>query len=157
MQTTWILVADGAKARILEHQGMNRPLKPIKKLTHTNKPSSELVTTERGRMPDNSSGQRSAIDRSTDPHQQEKTLFAGELCDFLERKARNIDRLIVVAAPRLLGDLRRQLPARMKSKISDEMDKDLTNVPDKELPRFLQPVLNINADPGDRLSYTEPD
>ena len=50
-------------------------------------------------------------------------------------------RVSLVAAPKTLGDLRELLPATVKKKISAEIDKDLTNLPERDLPKHLEGVL----------------
>lgn len=151
MQNTWILVADGAKAKAYHYHGPNTPLEKIESFSHINKLSQDLVSTKRGRMPDPGKGQRSAMERPTDPHEHEKYVFAKELCDWLEEKVLDFDRLILAASPNVLGDMRQILSGNVKAKISDELNKDLTNVPEPDLPKHLQDVLNIKENPGSNL------
>lgn len=150
MKTTWIVIADGAKADFYAYEGPTRPLKLIEdgQLSHINEPSRELVTTERGRMKGNSLGQRSAIERSTDPHEYEKFKFAREISAFLSQREQEVDCLVIAAAPRMLGDLRRLLPDAVQAKVTAELSSNLTNIPLQELPRHLQSVLNIDARPA---------
>lgn len=149
MNRKWIMIADGAKAGVYAYQGPHNKLAPVDggRLQHVNEPSRELVTTKRGRMPDNGPGQRSALERPTDPHEHEKHIFARELAAFLEERLDEFDTLIIAASPNVLGDLRQLLPDTVKAKISAELDKDLTNIPEPELPQHLQDVLNIDANP----------
>jgi protein required for attachment to host cells len=144
---TWILIADGAKAMVYQYNGPNNKLSLVEggELNHVNELSQDLVTTKRGRMHDNGQGQRSALERHTDPHEHEKYVFAKEITAFLKEKENALDRLIIAAAPKFLGDLRQLLSDNIKNKISAELDKDLTNVPVRGLPEHLQGVLNINT------------
>lgn len=143
MPTTWALIADAARANIFQYQGPNSPLKLIHSLEHENKPTQELVSTERGRMSDGGSGQRSAMEHSTDPHEHEKEVFARELSQYLDRNINGVDRLVVAAAPKFLGELRQKISGRVRDKIDGVLDKDLTKIPEKELPKHLSAVLNI--------------
>ncbi len=156
MQNIWILLADGAKAKCYQYHGPNTPLEKIKSFSHVNELSQNLVTTKRGRMPDPGQGQRSAMERPTDPHEHEKHVFARELSEWLEEQRQQFDRLILAASPNVLGDLRQLLSDKVKTKISDELDKDLTNIPEPELPKHLQPVLNIEEKPDSHLSSRLP-
>jgi len=142
---TLILIADGAKAVIYKYNGPKNNLSLIKdgKFEHVNKLSQDLVTTKRGRMPDNGAGQRSAMDRPTDPHEHEKHVFAKDVADFINAKEAAFDRLIIAAAPKVLGDLRQLLSTNVANKVSAELDKDLTHIPITDLPEHLQDVLNI--------------
>lgn len=156
MQNTWILIADGAQAKCYHYQGANRPLEKIESFSHINAPSRDLVTTKRGRMPDPGKGQRSAIERPTDPHEYEKHVFAKKLAIWLDAKQQNFERLIIAASPNLLGNLRQNLSDGVAQKISGQLDKDLTNIPEPDLPKHLQSVLNINDNPGSHLSNELP-
>ena len=53
------------------------------------------------------------------------------------------DKLVLVAAPKTLGDLRDLLPDPVKAKVVAEIDKDLTKVPLHELPKHLDSVLKL--------------
>lgn len=145
MRETWIVIADGAKATIYAFQGPVHPLKKLKTLEHINEPARELVSSERGRMYDKGPGGRSAMAPATDPHEHEKQVFAREIATYLEAEVAHYDRLILAAAPKMLGDIRQHLPDKVKNKIRDELDKDLTNIREQDLPEHLQPVLNIET------------
>lgn len=153
MKTTWIMVADGTKAHIYLYRGPNHPLERIPGgvFTHINKPSRELARSDRGRTMERvlytGIGRLSAYERPTDPHTYEKYLFAKELVAFLEEQADSFDRLIIAAAPKVLGDLRHLLPDPVREKVSAELHKDLTNTPEQDLPRHFQTVLNIGKNP----------
>lgn len=146
MRTTWIVIADGAKAQVYQYDGKNEPLEKVEggTLSHVNKPSHELVTNKRGRVFQSADPSRSGMENPTDPHEHEKHVFAGEVADWLEERIGEYEQLILIAAPRVLGDLRRDLSDRVMAKVSAELDKDLTNVPVPELREHLQKVLPIN-------------
>lgn len=167
MKQTWIVVADGAAARILAYQGPRNPLKPVEEFTHINEPSRELVTNKRGRVfqsADNTrfnmtDTARSAMENPTDPHEHEKQVFAREIAEFLEENRKAFDRLILAAAPKVLGDLRTLLTEEIRAGISAELDKDLTKIADEDLPEHLQEVLNITPHPRtlpEHLPYAKP-
>tara|TARA_R110000823_G_scaffold47903_19_gene122020 strand:- start:12934 stop:13380 length:447 start_codon:yes stop_codon:yes gene_type:complete len=146
---TWILVADGSKARIYEYMGPNEALRLLDngEFSHSNKPSREIAQEKRGRVFHSADGSRSAMERPSDPHEFEKKRFAAQLADHLnqEEKKRRFDRLIVVAPPKSLGELRQQLSSAVLERVAGEIDKELTNLDPADLPKHLQPVLNINA------------
>lgn len=142
---TWIVVADGTQASVLSYEGPNQPLLPIKGgvFNHINAPSRELVSDKPGRAFNSADGTRSTRDPQTDPHEFEKTRFAGEIVDFLDKQSRRYERLILVSPPKMLGRLRRQLPQTIKDKVDGEIDKELAHLPVNQLPRHLQDVINI--------------
>ena len=51
------------------------------------------------------------------------------------------DELVVVAPPKMLGDLRNDLSALSKAKITAEDGKDLTHIPIRDLPTHLDVAL----------------
>jgi protein required for attachment to host cells len=86
---------------------------------------------------------RSAIAAHSDPHRELKKKFARQLADALASKLREkaYDRLVIVAAPSALGDLRAALPEQVRAKVTGEVAKDLTNTPDPEVAGHLTDVL----------------
>ena len=82
---TWVLIADGEKALILENQtdGEDPFLEVVRKEEQENPPNREQAANRRGRFNDGPSVHRSAVD-DTDWHQLAKDRFAGELADMLE-------------------------------------------------------------------------
>ncbi|HEU0067472.1 MAG TPA: host attachment family protein [Sphingomonas sp.] len=71
-----------------------------------------------------------------DYHQQEEDRFAAETADMLKARAlaHTFEQLIIVAPPRMLGELRKHLHKEVSSRIAGELAKDLTghSVPDIE-------------------------
>jgi protein required for attachment to host cells len=81
----------------------------------------------------------------TDPHREEKRRFADELAQHLNDAAQagSYDRLILVAAPKTLGDLRQALGKNAAAKLDGELAKDLTKIPDHDLPGHLGGVIAL--------------
>lgn len=133
-QQTWVLIADGAKAKICLLRAPGSNLETVKdRIFHRNLPSRELVSSERGRVFNSANNARSAMERPTDPHEQEKQRFAQELSLLLENEFDQYNGLILIAAPKMLGYLRGALAEPCKQQIIDEVDKDLTNAPPDKL------------------------
>jgi protein required for attachment to host cells len=147
--TTWVLIADGARARLLAQAKPFEPLKPAleqEEFTGSMAQSKEIGSDRPGRSFDSSGlGGRHAMAPPTDPQRYAKFAFARELAERLEEAAYGgrFDRLILVAAPKTLGDLRELLPGLVKAKVVAEIDKDLTHVPVRDLPRHLASVLKL--------------
>ncbi|HEY0115786.1 MAG TPA: host attachment family protein [Allosphingosinicella sp.] len=76
----------------------------------------------------------------TDFHQLQEDRFAHEAADMLKQKAlaNEYDRLIVVAPPKTLGEMRKHYHKEVESRIAGELAKDLTNMPVDEIERILQ-------------------
>lgn len=147
LATTWIVLADGAKARVLAYQGPKNPLAEVEELAHRNQPTRTLVSDDRGRSHNRVGDGRAAMEHPTAPHRYEKEIFAREIAGFLENRLEDYDRLVLAAAPQTLGDLRQVLPPQVEARIGGELDKDLTSVSLPELPAHLQGVLNIEPHP----------
>lgn len=149
MKQTWIVVADGSKAQAYRYQGAKAPLERVDngELQHINQLSQDLVSDKPGRAFQSVGSRRAGMEPKETPKEQEKHAFAREICAYLNAQMNKIDNLILVAAPRMLGDLRQFLSNSLKHKVSGEISKDLTNLPASELPQHLQHVLNIAAHP----------
>lgn len=133
---TWVLVADGEKALFLRNNGdAEYPLLDvIREESHDNPPTREQGTDRPGRFNDGPSVHRSAV-ADTDWHWLEKERFAADLADILYKRAHSgaFERLIVVAAPKILGVLRKELHQAVTDRIVAEVDLTLTNQPIDEI------------------------
>lgn len=145
--TTWILIADGARARIYANLGPGKGIAPVEGgvLETDHAPSRELASDKPGSTFESANVMRHAIDPAQDPHRELKRAFAGRLAAFVEeRLAENaFDRLVLVAPPVTLGDLRAAISKPVRERVSAELDKDLTNTPVEELPKHLATVLAV--------------
>src|SRR5262252_1644572 len=126
---TWILIADGAHARILQNAG---PGKGLQALDGDHAATHELMTDRTGRAFSSTGPARSAIEPHSDPHRQLKRNFVHRLADALGDgwRDRAYDRLVLVAAPSALGDLRAALSPEVRTAVVAEDPKDLTKTPD---------------------------
>lgn len=145
---TWILISDGAKAKIYDYNGPKHKLTLVDdaKFKHTNKPTRELTSTERGRSLQTYGSSMSSLDPRTDPHEHEKQKFAQELAKFLDTKHKRYERLIVAAPPKMLGYIREKLSKQQIQKTVASIDKDLTNASEVEIEKHLQNIINIDVD-----------
>lgn len=144
---TWVLVADGARARLLVSEGPGTGLKPAlgQEFIGTNLPSRDIASDRPGRSFDSAGEGRHAMEPPTDPKRHEKRVFAHEIAQILEdgRKRNAFDQLVIVAPPEALGDLRAELGEELKRLIGGELNKELTKVPTRELADHLRPLLHV--------------
>jgi protein required for attachment to host cells len=142
---TWVLIADGARARILENNGPGHGLTAVEGLVFhgDHAATHDIVADQAGRSFSSHGPGRSAIEPHTDPHRELKAKFARHLADVLaqnfEKKA--YDRLVVVASPVTLGDLRSALSEHVRATIVGEIAQDLTKMPNDEIGRHIRNVL----------------
>lgn len=145
--TTWILIADGAHARIFSNSGPGKGIVAVQGgvLEGDHRPDHELVSDGLGRSFESSGDMRHAIEPRTDPHRELKRTFAGRLADMLDQRLaeKAYDRLVIVAPPTALGDLRAALSEHVKPRVYAELDKDLVKTPTAELPSHLGAVMTI--------------
>jgi protein required for attachment to host cells len=145
---TWILVADGARARVLVNRGIGKGLEPTVdgEMEHDLPPTRELGTDRPGRTQQRGTGgRRHAIEPHVDWHRFEKEKFSREMAALLDAAAErgDFDRLVLIAPPRTLGDLRAALGAKARGKVHAEVDKDLTHVTLHDLPGYLADVVAL--------------
>ena len=80
-----------------------------------------------------------------DWHNYEKHLFAKSMAKRLDQAAlkKKFDRLILVAPPHTLGELRAALDKQTREKVSAELNKDLTNMSVQDLSAPLSEILAV--------------
>lgn len=145
--TTWIVIADGAQARIVLNDGPGKGVKPGPKreFSATNVPGRDIMADRPGRTFDSAGLGRHAKEPRSDPREVEQKRMLRELAKFLEQEAKkgSYDRLVIVAPPRALGSLRSGLSANARAKVTAELDKDLTQVAIHDLAGHLGAVLAV--------------
>ena len=142
---TWIVVADGARARVLLNKGPGKGLEAMQDLVFEGDHSAtrDIMADRPGRTFESGDVSRHAKEYSTDPHQQLKRQFVDELCDVLAKRAGEFDRLVLVAPPEALGLLRKSLPSQIRQKVRHELHKDLTHVANADLPGHLAGLMAL--------------
>lgn len=145
---TWIVVADGSRARFFEPGGDPRTLVPSVQTEMTaaeaRRPTRDLVTDRPGRgFASARSDARHALEPAHDIHKMQKHDFTVRLAEVLDRAFGEglFVRLVLVAPDRSLGELRSLLSARVKKAITHEVAKDLTGATPSQLHAFLVDAL----------------
>ncbi|MBV7392682.1 host attachment family protein [Mameliella sediminis] len=137
---TWVLVADGEKALFLRNDidDINPDLNVVRIEQQENPSDREQSANRPGRMNDAGPGQKSAMD-DTDWHELAKERFADDLSEILYKQAHRgaFDRIVIVAPPRTLGELRDKLHKEVLDKVVAELDKTLTNHPIDKIETLL--------------------
>ena len=141
MSTTWILTANGGKARIFSAESPTSPLAEIATITHPESRlrAKELASDRPGRAFDSAGVGRHAMSSQVDAKEQEQIRFAREIVDRLEkgRVERDFEHLVVVAAPGFLGHLRASMAEPLQALVSTELNKDYTELSAGELRAHL--------------------
>lgn len=138
---TWVLVADAEQARLLvneEHEGGLRQLPDA--VLHAEPSNGE--SDDEGRTMNRLTGARSRLDRHVE-NAPETEAFARTIVQTLDKAQRSgcFDRLVVCAAPTMLGLLRRMMEVEPKGALREsvrgEIAKNLVNIPTTDLPSHL--------------------
>jgi protein required for attachment to host cells len=145
MSKIWVVVADEAKARILSTSKSTEPLVEVQSLSSSEAYDREqdLVSDKPGRGSNGSGQGKHAMDEKTTHKEQYAIRFAKELADFLEKNQhkKTYMKLIIVAAPRFLGLMRKEMSKSVSELVSLEIDKDLTMMEPQaireHLPQYL--------------------
>lgn len=141
---TWVLIADGEKALFLENQtdGQDPFLEVFREEAQDNPPTREQAANRPGRFNDGPSVHRSAV-ADTDWHELAKDRFAHDLADILYKQAHKgrFSKLVIVAPPNTLGELRQELHQEVAQKVIGEVPKTLTNHPIDEIEKIVSAEL----------------
>lgn len=138
---TFVVVADGRKMLFFRNEGdaAYPQLELERKRKQDNPPNREQKSDEAGRSFSSGSSQRSKMEE-TDFHQLEEDRFAAETADLLYKRAHNNDfeKLLIIAPPRTLGELRKKYHKSVEDRIIGEIDKDLTGHPIGDIEKIIQ-------------------
>ena len=147
MKTTWILVAHRGGARLFENHGPGKGLQLVEDIPHPEGrlKSGEINADKPGRAFDSFGAGRHSLSQEHEAADQVSLMFAKHLCDKLE-KARAENRfggLVLVAEPRLLGELRAALDKPTTALVSATLDKDLVGVENRDIPKRLGSLVQL--------------
>jgi protein required for attachment to host cells len=143
---TWIVVADGARARIFVNRGPGKGLELSgSELTAEHQRTSDMVRDSLPRTHEAVGHARHAIEPRSDPHQDLKRQFTEHLAQVLDQSAaeKAFDRFVIVAPPKVLGDFRKAISKRLQSLLHTEVAKDLTKATAKEVADHLAETIII--------------
>ena len=136
----WVVVADGAKALVLENVG-DAKFPNLKAKEVHNQPdlkTSEMGTDKPGRSFSSVGSGRSAVEQ-LDWHDQEEHRFLTELAARLDKAVLGgeTSSLIVVAPPRAIGMLRKEFSPHVRKAIKAEVEKDYVKMPVDQIAKHL--------------------
>jgi len=136
---TWILIADGSQAKTFLAAGKHK-IELLNEAAIAHPPSHELVADRPGRTFDSKGAGRHAKEPPSDAHDRAETEFIRSIAAQIDaaHEKKEFDRLIVVAAPKALGNLRSAYSKRLAGAVTTEIAKDVTNLPITDLQDFMQ-------------------
>lgn len=149
-KTTWVLVADGARARIVRDVATgvataDRPEDLVFEIDH--KQLREMMADRPGRSFASEGARRSAMEYRSDPVAEQEAAFADMLLERLEQRhaAHEFDRLLIVAEPRMLGLIRQKVSPTLQRAVVKEVPKDWTKLPPDELRQAIAEIAGVRT------------
>ncbi|PTQ08563.1 Host attachment protein [Sphingomonas oleivorans] len=137
---SFVMVADGRKMLFFRNDGdADFPkLTVVSAQEHINPPDRDQKSDEPGRAFASVGSERSAY-AETDFHQLEEERFAAETAELLKQGALSgeYERLVIVAPPRMLGELRKHYHKEVERRLAAEIAKDLTGHPVDEIEKII--------------------
>ena len=123
-ETTWYVVADGGKARILtRHEAAMTTISSFDSAGHGDTAEDDVAAISQIKAP------------RADPRGQVKSLFARQVAEHLNAAvtANKVDHIVLAAPGTVLHDIREALNTPATRALGECLSKDLTNIPDHEL------------------------
>ena len=136
----WVVVADGRKCLILQNDGDDGLINLRRMSAHEHKSDANHDQgTERPSRVSSGVPHRSGAVGGTDWHQMDETAFAKEIEKQLETAMheKSFKHLVIVAPPKTLAELRKQMSKELQSLVQAEINKDLTGHPLPEIEKIL--------------------
>ncbi len=138
----WYVIADGGKARFVERdeKGAFRTVVSFVS-TELHAKSSDLGRDRPARVMESVAHGRSAVEPRRDLKEAAEADFVKLVAEEIDAgyKRKQFDRLVLVAPAGALTELKKRLDKPLAKIVVNDLQKDLTNVPDHELTRHLVP------------------
>ena len=145
MKSMMIVVADSSRARIFTADSDRSPLNEIETMAHPEGRMHEqnMVSDMPGKDAGKGGGGDHSFQEKVEPKKEEMIEFAKRVADYLDdaRKANDLNKLILVAAPAFLGELRNHLSKETSEKIIYELDKNLAQHDVEDIRKHLSTFL----------------
>ncbi len=146
MEHMMIVVADSTRARIFTVDSAHSPLNEIETMAHPEGRVHEqnLVSDLPGKGSGKGGGGDHAYQEKIEPKREEMIEFAKRIADYLDetRKANKLNKLVIIAAPAFLGELRTHLSSETSEKIVFELDKNLAHHSEEDIRSHLSQFLS---------------
>jgi protein required for attachment to host cells len=148
-ERTWVVIADGAHAKVLQFTPEKPRLEAVKDIAFKIDlpPTHDIVSDRPGRVFESHGHASHAKAPRSDPHRELKRNLAHKIADALQASLadKRYDKLILVAPPVTLGDLREALAKGVRACVTAELAQDLVKLPASELQGHLADVLPLKA------------
>jgi protein required for attachment to host cells len=150
----WVVVADGARARIFETHRRAPGLRPVLPydLTINRLKDSERWSDRAGQRHQSGGYGRPPMVPSGDPVEHEHELLAREVAAVLAhgRNEHRVEAIVLVAAPAFLGLLRQLIDPQTRALVVAEDARDLSRLPEHELEGRIPEQAWVDGEPPPR-------
>jgi protein required for attachment to host cells len=138
---TLFVIADGGRARFVERDDMGE-FRTIASFvsSEAHQRSHDLGLDRPARVKESANTARHAVEPRRDLHNAAKEDFVKQVAGEIdaEHGRKRFDKLVLVAPPRVLTELKEKLSKAMTELAGDSLQKDLTKVPDHDLGEHLK-------------------
>ena len=144
MTTTWIVAADSSRARILQVTDRAHALAEVDDLLNPEGRvhDRELISDAHPRFSGHGGGGPGSDREEMSATEHATELFAKRVGDYLDkaRTAHRYDRLHLIAPPKFLGQLGRELGKEVQKLVAEELPKDLSWLSARDIQaQYLEP------------------
>jgi protein required for attachment to host cells len=142
MQTTWVLAADGFRARIFELAADDHLHEVEDMLNPEGRMGDQDINAEpEGRFfGKGQQGRGHTAEPDLSPKAKDVEMFSKQVARHLDaaRNEHRFDKLRVVAAPRMLGLLRENMSREVQKMVEEEIAKDISGLDDHDVESYLR-------------------
>jgi protein required for attachment to host cells len=137
----WVLVGDGRRALFFSNHGDAEllDLRVVETRVEDNPPTREQGSDAPGRAYAAAGASARSAVGNVDWHELEEERFARAMADRINAAAESgeLKEIVIVAPPKTLGEIRKDLSPKAQSKVAGELPKDLTKHPLPEIEKAL--------------------
>lgn len=147
INNTWILVAHRGGARLFENKGPGKGLSLLHDIPHPEGrlKNKDIGADKPGRSFDSHGQSRHSLSSEQEPTAHVTEQFAKQLSTMLDngRNQQRYGKLVLVAEPRFLGNLRAALSSPTAALVTATVDKDLGGVEPHNMSRHLESIIRL--------------
>jgi len=138
-ELTWVVVADASGARIFSYPFKSKPWKLVQELKGAPAPGELPEKGSVGKRSQNHQGALKGHAAGSSRKEKQERGFAHELVQVLEQgmSSNEFGHLALVAAPKLLGELRERIGRGLNKRVVAEVHKDYTHLTAREIKEQL--------------------
>lgn len=147
MNSTWILVAHRGGARLFESKGPGKGMNLLHDIPHPEGrlKNKDIGADKPGRSFDSRGQSRHSLSKEQDPTSHVAEQLAKQLSTILDdgRSHQRYAKLVLVAEPRFLGNLRAALSPPTAALVTATVDKDLGGMEPHNIPKHLGDIARL--------------